>query len=82
MPDKDKNKKPALPAWVEQSIADLPIFLTIPEAAQALRGSERQMYRLAAEGRIVMISKGGKGSRKLIPRASIGEYLASREVAS
>lgn len=77
-----KTKKPELPAWIAASVADLPVFLTLPEAAQTLRMSERQVYRLVETGRLVMFSKGGKGSRKLVPRAAIAEYLGAREVAT
>lgn len=76
-----KEEKPELPAWVAESVKDLPAFLTLSETAQYLRVSERQVYRLAETGRLVMVSKGGQKSRRLIPKASVTTYLGSLEGA-
>ncbi|MES1188658.1 MAG: helix-turn-helix domain-containing protein [Myxococcales bacterium] len=77
----NNEKKPDLPAWIVASVADLPAFLTLSETAQYLRVSERQVYRLAETGRLVMVSKGGEKSRRLVPKASIVEYLRGLEAA-
>lgn len=61
--------------WVAAATAELPALLTIAETATYLRMSMRQVYRLADAGRIVMISKGGEGSRRLVPKAAIAKYL-------
>jgi excisionase family DNA binding protein len=77
----EKKNKPELPAWIAESVKDLPAFLTLSETAQYLRVSERQVYRLAETGRLVMMSKGGEKSRRLVPKASIVEYLRGLEAA-
>lgn len=71
-----------VPAWIAESVADLPMMLTLSETAQFLRVSERQVYRLAEAGKLVMVSKGGEKSRRLVPKSSVTEYLKSLEVAA
>ena len=67
--------------WVEETIEHLPMLLTIAETARVLRMSERQVWRLASAGRLMMVNKGGKGSSRVVPRGSLERYLRSLEVA-
>lgn len=70
------------PPWVDETLDNLPLLLTISETARLLRMSERQVYRLGETGRLTLVSKGGEGSRRVVPKVSIAKFLRSLEEPS
>ena len=64
---------------VEASFVGVPAMLTVSQARQQLGGMARStLYELIADGRITAISA---GRHRLIPKRSLIDYLAPREVA-
>ncbi len=62
--------------WISQAIQTLPLLCTAEETADLLRRSKRTVYRLIDEGWLDAVRpREGRGSRFLVPRASIGKYL-------
>lgn len=62
--------------WITEALADLPPIVTVEEAADVIRTTRRNLYRMVAAGRLhaVKAAEGGSG-RLLIPRASLEKYL-------
>jgi excisionase family DNA binding protein len=69
-------------SWVDDAVRDFPPIATIAETVKYLRISERDFYRAVAAGRIKTIRRNGPGSRVIVPRASVREYLAALAEAS
>jgi len=67
--------------WADETVAALPELATVPEVMRVLRASQSSLYRLMATGRIRSIRTSG-GSRRLIPRSAIAEYLRRLEGAA
>jgi excisionase family DNA binding protein len=63
---------------IAQALAHLPPLCTVPEAAEALRTSPRNVKRWIASGRLLAarVVRSG-GSRVLIPRSSIESLITN-----
>ena len=64
---------------IDAIIADLPALVIAEEATQVLRCSDRHLRRLIRSGalRAIKHTESG-GSRVLIPRAALADYLRER----
>ncbi len=69
------------PDWVDEIVAPLQAILTTEETMTVLRCSRRSVTRLIASGRLRSVRQSG-GSRNLIPRSAIAEYLRGLEGAA
>jgi excisionase family DNA binding protein len=74
--------KRALPAWLDDVRQSLAPLLTVAECADVLRVSRETVRRHCRAGtlRAVQQHTGRGGSPILIPRASVIEWLARREL--
>jgi excisionase family DNA binding protein len=71
------------PAWIDDTIRDLPTLLLVPEAAGVLRMSTRSVRRLMADGSLRSHRARQAGSaRALIPRTEIARYLSTLAAGS
>jgi len=74
-----KTAQPTTPDWADETVSSLPELATVPEVMRVLRASQSSLYRLMATGQIQSIRTSG-GSKRLIPRSALAQYLRSRRL--
>lgn len=72
---------PTRPPWLADVARDLPAIMTIEEVAAALRMHERTVRRHIKDRTLRAVQSAGSGSRVIVPRASVLDWLAAHEVA-
>lgn len=67
----------SLPEWIQETLRDRKPLLTVPETADLLRSSERNVRRKIAQGELHAVRgvEGAGSSRVLIPCSSLAAYL-------
>lgn len=72
---------PSADIFVE-TVSDLPKIVTAKEAARFLRYSDRTLAREIAAGRLQPMKRSRRGSRVLILRSEIANYLRALRAAA